>query len=517
MSNLGILLKNNIKCMFGALQGKKNRRKFSVTLALCILGYLAISVVFAFQIMGLFKTMGQIGLGQIPLFNSYQIVIMLLIILAFQSLSEKSKTNDSDMLLSMPIKRLDIVLSKTFSKYLFNLVLVSMIIFSTIILYFIYVEVSIGVLLWSLLLLLLLPLLGVGINYILNFMITRFFNRLKFANLWKTLFVVILFGAYMAVYIYDATIMGLQDITTVDAFLNTNFLVGICVRIVHDSNILNLLYLMLIVVGVFSLGIWGYSVTFGKTYLSYKNSNVTLKFGSPSYFDGLLHKEIKKYFTTPIFLINTLIGPIILIALTVFVLIKGGEGIMNLFMATSADEIVPIFVVISLFMCASTLISCCTISLEGRYLWILKSTPVDTNKILLSKSLINMIIFLPVHIITSVIILITMRASAFDWVMYLCLPTLLNIIVSFGGTYINLLLPKLEWEVEAQVVKQSMSLVVTMFLGWILSLIPIVLNLCNLSYVLCGYITLGIYVIVAIATVVVLFTSGTNKFNKMEC
>ena len=506
--------------MLGALQGKKSRKKFGVVIVLCILGYLGISAVFGLQIFGLFQTMGEIGLGQIPLFNSYQIVIMLLIILAFQSLTEKSKTNDSDMLLSMPIKKIDIVLSKTLSKYLFNLVLCSMIIFPTIILYCVYIELSVGVILWSLFLLLILPLMGVGINYIINFLITRFFNKMKYATLFKTLFVIILFGSYMAIYIYDSTIMGLQDIATIDGFLNTNFLVGMCVRIVHDNSLLNLLYLCLIIFGIFALGLWGYAVTFGKTYLSYKDKNAKIKFGSPSLFDGILKKEIKKYFTTPILIINTIIGPLVLIAITVFVVIKGKDGLFNLFIDVDGSSTANVFAVITcvyLLMCASTLISCCTISMEGRYLWILRSTPANAKKILIAKSLINMIIFLPVHIITSIILLAILHAGVLEWIMLITLPMLLNVIVSFGGTYINILLPKLEWESETQVVKQSISLVVTMTISWILALIPVVLNLVGVSISLCGIITLIIYAVFTIISIILLLTNGVKKFEKLEC
>lgn len=266
MSNLKLLIKNNIKCMLGALQGKKSRKNLYIILLLCFLGYIGISTVFAFQIFGLFQTMGEIGLGQVPLFNSFQIAIMILIVLTFQSISEKGKTNDSDLLLSMPIKKIDIILSKIFSKYLFCLALVSMVIIPTIILYSIYVECAIGIILWCVLLMFILPLFGVGLNYILNFIITRFFNRTKFSVLLKTLVSIIIFGGYMALYIYSSTVMGLQDITTIEQFLNSNFLVGLCVRIIHDNNLLNLLYLCLIVFSVFALGVWGYANIFACAY-----------------------------------------------------------------------------------------------------------------------------------------------------------------------------------------------------------------------------------------------------------
>ncbi len=516
MSNLGILLKNNFKCALGALQGKKTRKKQGVMIFLCILGYLAIGAVFALQIFELFETMGSIGLGQIPLFNSFQIVLMLLVILSFQSVSEKTQTNDSDLLLAMPIKKVDIVLSKTFSKYLLNLILISMIIIPTIILYCVYIEIKASVILWCLLLLAVLPLLGVGINYLLNFLIAKLFNKTKFSSLLKTLLIVLIFGGYMALYIYSSTIMGLQDVTTIDGFLNTNFFVGWCVRVIYSNNYLNLLYIMLITLSTFILGVWAYTSIFGKTYLAYSASKTKIKYSSPSPMNGLVKKELKTYLTTPIFLVNTIIGPIIMIILAIFCLAIGKTKILETLEADSTTML-SIITLVSLMMCAMTQISCCTISLEGRNIWILKSTPVNTNKILFAKSLINIIVFLPIHIITTIAFLILFGASLFECAMMLLLPILLNLIVAFGGTMFNLLIPKLEWESEVQVVKQSMSLLVSMFLSVILSLVPLILVLVEMSISTTAIITLAIYVSVLIALSILLFTRGKKRFEKLEC
>ena len=149
-------------------------------------------MVFALQIKSLFQVMSQIGLKQIPLFNSVQVLVLLVLVLAFQSISEKSKTNDSDLLLSMPIKKVEIVVAKTLSKYLFNLVLDSMIVIPTLVLYCVYFGASASVILWGIFLLMTMPLLGVGINYILNFLIVRLFNRFKYSNVIKTVFALIL-------------------------------------------------------------------------------------------------------------------------------------------------------------------------------------------------------------------------------------------------------------------------------------------------------------------------------------
>lgn len=515
MRNLGILLRNSFKCMLGALQGKKARKKAGIVISLCVLGYIGIAVIFALQIQGLFSVMAEVNLPQIPLFNSIQVCVLLVFVLAFQSISEKTKTNDSDLLLSMPIKKTDIVISKTLSKYLFNLVLDSMIVIPTLVLYSIYFGFAVSVVLWGVLLLMLFPLMGIGINYIINFLIVKIFNRFKYSNLYKTLFALLLFGGFVGIYIYNSAVMGLQDMTTIDQFLNSNFFIGWCVRIILENNILCLLWVALIVLGVFALGIWAYASIFGKTYLKYKDQNTHIKFTNGGCFDGLLSKEIKKYFATPILMVNTVIGPIMLVILSIYIVIKG-KTIFSVFMLDS-KTVFAIILLIFLFMTAMTLISCCMISLEGKYLWILRSTPTSTNKILFSKSILNMIIFVPVEVITAVIICISLGANVTEWALLITLPIILNAIMSFGGTYINVCLPKLEWENEAQVVKSSLSLIVTLLIGMVLVIVPVIFNLCGINLYLCGYITLGVYLMILLAVLVLLFTNGKNRFNRLAC
>lgn len=113
--------------------------------------------------------------------------------------------------------------------------------------------------------------------------------------------------------------------------------------------------------------------------------------------------------------------------------------------------------------------------------------------------------------------LIILGVGALESITFIFLPILLNIILSFGGTYINLLLPKLEWDSESQVVKQSLSLVVTMIAGYIIAFVPTVLDLLGVSFTLSAIVSIGLYISLAIVTVSLLFTHGVKKFNKLLC
>ncbi len=518
MKNLNILLKNNINCFLGSIQGKRARKRTYLIVSLCILFYIGICTIYGFQVLALFKTMGELGLGEIPLFNSYQIVLMLLILFAFQSLNGKAKTQDSDLLLSMPIKKIDIVISKTISKYLFLLLIISMIILPTTILYCIFVEISANIIFWNLFLLVFLPLFSIGISYCVDFVVSKLFNKLKHANVIKAVLVILLFGAFFAVYMYNSSIMGFQTSDTIEKFLSSNFIVGWCVKLIVDNNLLCLLYISLLVLFLFILGMIAYSYIYGKSYLSYNIKSDTLKFSKGGLFDGMLNKELKKYFDTPIYMINTIIGPMLLVILTIFLCVKNDMDFSVIFGQENVTQnFFSVVILVYLFMASMTMSSACSISLEGKSLWILRSTPSNTKKILLAKSLVNMILFIPVHLITAIIILLVFHGGQFEWIMFILLPLILNIVISFMGTYINLLLPKLKWDSEVQVVKNSASILVTMLFGIIIAMFPIILNLFGVNIYMCGWITLAFYLILAIISVLLLFIDGKNRFNKLDC
>lgn len=515
MKNVAILLKNDIKRFFGGLFGKKARKNTSAMIFFCVLAYLCICLVFALQVQSLFVAMKDVK--EIPLFNSFQIVFMLLIMTAFQTLTGKSKINDSDFLLSMPLKKYEIVLAKTLSKYLFNLFLASMILFPTLILYSVIIELSASVIIWGLFLFLILPLFSVGINYIVNFLLVVLFNKIKHAGVMKIIFAMMIFGSLIAIYIYNSAIMGTMTIETVDGYLNSNFLIGWCVRLMTKNNLLSLLYLCLIIFGVFALGVIAYSFIFGKSFVKYETSSTKIKYSNKGIFNTLLKKELKKYFSTPILIFNTIIAPILLIALTIFVLVKGNDIFYIFGMSINRQTFFAFITLIFLFMCSTTLISPVLLSLEGKNLWILKSTPLNIKLVFCAKSCINMIIFIPVHLVSAIAILIVFGGNVSDWLLLILLPILLNVIISFGGTYINILFPKCDFDNEAQVVKSSLSMLVTMLFSIILTILPILLNFFNLSIYLIGYITLVIYLILCILCLTLLMTNGVKKFNKLNC
>lgn len=517
MRNFIILIKNSINCTLGFVQGKKNRKKTSAVILMCIALYIGFCILYGTQIYGLFVSMEGLELYKIPVYNSYLICLFVLVMLSFQKMSGRTTTNDSDLLLSMPIKKTSIVMAKTVSKYAFDLVFAAAFILPTIVLYSIKIEASISFILWNVLLLFLLPLFSCGLSYILDFVISRLFNKIPYGNVLKIVLGIVFFGLFLVLYLSQSLSYGNIDYTNIESFIQKISPIYWMIELAFNSNLLSLLYILLCTILPFALGITLYAINFGKDFQNYNSRKNHIYFKNKSTFGGMVNKEISRYFSSPIFIFNTMIGPILLIVISIYILIKGMSGINVLLGVEVGKDIVLFFMIIIFsFLASTTLISCCSISLEGKNFWILKSSPINTKIVLFAKTIPNILIFSPISILSAIIICARLGASIDQWLFLIITPVLVNITLSFCGVFINTLFPKLHWENEAQVVKQSTSSIVTMFLGILIALIPIGIQyIPNITLNIVGYISIAIYLVLLVISTILLFTIGRNKFIKI--
>ena len=114
-------------------------------------------------------------------------------------------------------------------------------------------------------------------------------------------------------------------------------------------------------------------------------------------------------------------------------------------------------------LCAMDTISSVSISLEGKAIWNLQSAPVDPLSVLIAKALAHIVLCLPVSIISSVIFIIVFKPSLLFSLLLIISPALMTVFQGFLGIWANLKFPKLDWDNETAVIKQSISVMVAMF------------------------------------------------------
>ena len=102
--------------------------------------------------------------------------------------------------------------------------------------------------------------------------------------------------------------------------------------------------------------------------------------------------------------------------------------------------------------------------------------------------------------------------------MLIVIPTLLALISSFAGVLINIYHPKLDFDDETKVVKQSLSVLLSMVFTFVLTLIPVAIYLIfsTISLNLLILITLAFYIVVLTFVIIFLFTKGAKQFLNLQ-
>jgi ABC-2 type transport system permease protein len=519
MTNLHILLKNSFNIFVGALQGKKKRKKTSVAILLILLGTVAIYALTFYQAKTMFDGLSSLGLSRLCVFHACLTTLCVLAIIGVMRVSGNSKFNDAELLLSLPIKKRDIIIVKTINKYLFDLFFVFMLFSPYIILFEVQTGFSISVTIFSVLLTLILPLFSVGLSYIVDFVVSHLFNKSKVAGMLKSLFSVLIYLAIMAVLLIKTFTYGSAEFQSLEAYFADRPLSYMLLKFVLDQSLPDIFGTLALTILPFVLGMILFGFSFGKNLTGYVAKDKDLKFKNKgNLFGSLFKKEVSFYFSTPAYVVNTIIGPVFILAFSIILAIMGADTIGTIFGLEGLSKNEALYIIVPLFcgLVALTMVSCSSISLEGKNLWILKSTPVDTKTLFLAKIMLNIVLVSPVVILSSVILTIALSLSFEEFLIICLLPVILNISLSFGGIIINLWLPKLDWTEETQVVKQSLATLITMILGIILALIPVVLMLAvNVSFELTCLISGAIYLASLICFVILDFGVGIKMFQKL--
>lgn len=507
MRNIFLLVKNYFLCGVGSLRGKKSKLKSSVGILAVTALYLAFFALLMYSQIQSAKVYAQFGQQKIVLGLGYLMGIFLAIVFALQKVTGGQRANDAELLLAMPLKKSEIMIAKAVSRYLFNLVLVILVVVPNIVAYMIYTPFTLVTLLANLLMLVIMPLFAVGLSYIVDFVMAFCFNNSRYGNVIKAILTLIVLIA--AVVIYEYIILNIE-IGTMNQLID-----GII-----SFNPIFMLVIIGVALSIFFMGVWLFSFTLAHETRSGKSKSFILTNKRTTPFRSLFKNEVNRYLNSTVLMINTLIGPIGILALTIWVLFDQGKTIGLIGGSLGMpDGSAYLFITLAYsFLVVMTYPAAFSISLEGKQFWILKSMPIKTNTVLLAKALFNIVLIAPITLVCTIIIAIVMKLSVALILTILLVPILLNLLVSFGGLLVNLLFPKFEFESEAVVVKQSISGVIVMF-GGMISVVLLAILYFKLLSILPLAVALLIPILILLAVnallIVLIFTVGKRIFNKL--
>lgn len=444
------------------------------------------------------------------------------------------EVKDFELLMSLPIKTKNIVISKLVSLLLINYYMFGVIYIPSIITYLIVGSFSIVTLIISLIVFVTGPLLIISICGFVSFFVNMLLKRFKYKNsLMSTLYTIMFVGFFI---VYMIFISNISDSSESELTEIGNMICGLVERLnkfypisnialeAIKGNFLFLLLFLTIMIIPFMLFVYFVSKTFLQCNMNAKSSNANSKYvlknkKSSSVIGTLIKKEVKRFFSSSNIMLNLGLGPIMATILVVVNIVMNGnsmngEGeIINVF-----GEFAPLLIVIlssiGFGMMPSTSSS---INLEGKTLWILKSAPVKANNVLLAKSLFYCIICLPFAFINTCLYLFLNDFNIITFILIFVCQIIIIFIFSFEGLFINLLSPKLDWDNEVKAIKQTGAPVISMIFGFIIDallfIIPFVMEI-SFGNGLIMVLILGIIILIIVS--VLLFTIGKNKYEKLQ-
>ena len=530
-----ILIKNRLRSLFGTMVNK-SRDGSAVKggqgrIALVILLYIFLIGSFAFMSTTMAIALGSvlIPIGAEWLYFAVFIIATLSVIFIlsiFETKSELFECKDNDLLLSMPIKPRDIVASRVSVVLIYNYLEELVIMLPCIIVYGVLSHDPVGVL-GALIVSIFIPLLATALASVCGYGVAMISKLFKKKTAISVILYLLFFGAYMLG--YEALIEGfdsfIADTESSGTVANIPFLYYIGAAALFEP----LSITLTVLISLTAAFVCYFFVS--KSYIKIVTSNYTPhatykdrthRTHSPLF--SLVQKEISHFFSSAIYILNGGIGYIFMVAIGVFLVVKSNELTAvaeELFRDVSEPVAVllPILVCAVIFMSSFGVISAATLSLEGKRLWIIKTMPIDSRTLLLSKALPQLVIsFLPT-LITSLLLIIACKAGIEYWLFIIIIPQLANAFFALFGTVINTAFPKFEFQNEAEVIKQSLSSFIVMMSNMLISLILIGLTflLCITVHSLVAFsLLLVLFLLLSVAMYFVLTRISTKRYDKFD-
>lgn len=186
-------------------------------------------------------------------------------------------------------------------------------------------------------------------------------------------------------------------------------------------------------------------------------------------------KELKRFFSNSVFLMNVGIGELLAVMMAVFLLAAGPEKVLDFLQIPFSPAYVQTVNRIAPFAAAGMLSMACTtctsLSLEGKNIWILKSLPLPAAVVFQGKILANIVFILPGAVLTGLAVCLRTSSGAVQGLSAFFVPFAVGCYAAVSGMYLNIKFPVYDWESETQIIKRSMSSFLGMMNGAMVSLV----------------------------------------------
>lgn len=392
----------------------------------------------------------------------------------FNTYSGLYLAKDNDLLLSMPIPVRVIMTSRLLSVYLMGLMYSGIVILPAILVYWFTVPVTAGRILGGVVLLVDISLFVLTLSCALGWVVAKISLKLKRKSFITVIVSLVFFGLY-----YFVCFRSQAMIT--DLLLNAenvgNKLKGIYPLYLFGrvgcGDGVAMLIVSAVVIALLAL-VW-YLIARSFLHIATASGNTAKtvyheKAVKPVSADAaLLRKELGRFTSSPLYMLNCGLGTVFLVVLAVLALIKGREVflMMNALFAGGEGFVTVLAALCLCLLAGSNDISTPSVSLEGKSLWIAQSLPIDPWQALRAKLRMHLLITELPLVVCAVCVAAVSGAALPEIVMMLVTPMVYVVLSATFGLFMGLKRPNLNWTSEVAPIKQGLAVFLSMFVGWL--------------------------------------------------
>ncbi|MBZ1517277.1 hypothetical protein J6K67_10135 [Leuconostoc mesenteroides] len=414
---------------------------------------------------------------------------------------------DHDQLFVLPIEEWKAKLVNIFSSYVIYFVLCGIVLFCIQISLFIFQPFPLINLLIVGIYVIMIPLLAIGSSIIVSLLVKWFLSLLRFRNtLVETVLTLLIFIAPLLYGYYSSNSFDAKS-----GFINSSLL---SISLLHKVSVgywIKIVFSSILVIAIF----YSLCVFIVRQYPKISNLLVIQIKGDPRFvlkvqpkFLRILTREIKHFFSSFTYVVNSTISPVVLVVLCSGLLAGLLPNIQKfvinqLNLTITGSSIYLILIIIFMNLTTST---SCSFSFEGKNIWIIQSLPISVFELSLAKILVNLILYIPGLILASIVCWHTLQLRGFHLTVTILYLLISLIFISILGTLLNLLFPNFAWTSEMVVVKQSLSTILTAVIS------TSFISLTIVFFLLFGTIGLGIMSLIELLTSFVAIFK-ISKFN----
>ena len=488
MSKILILIRAQLINFFPINEIREPRNKKQNSVVIASFGIITLAIFFCVYNIMTAKTLVQVG--QQELIPAYMVAVSsfsILFLTIFYSNGILFGSRDIETLLSLPLKSSDIISSKFMFMYLLNFLIGFVFMLPGGIVWALNGSLNVLQIILYFTSMIFVPLIPMCIAACMGMIVVAVSSYFKRKNVIALIFSFAMIGiiGYIAVsamksgnedsieIMLSKQITGLYPISGLFV-QHTNFpmYIGMGLFIAFSTAVFYILKIVAMKYGLLN--------TLAKTTSRYSDNKKS--YNRKSIFLALYEKEMGRFLSSYMAVLNAGLSVILLCVFSIFLLFNSVEQIGESSGIENINEYLSNFA--PLFIASMLSLSCpaaSAISLEGKNIWILQSSPVKVKMILNSKIAVNLTLHLIGYMISIFAFMLKLDMNFIQVINLIFVPICYSIFITVIGISLNKKYPNYEWESETMVVKQSMPVIVSGLVGIIALITPILLN-CFLNF-----------------------------------